>query len=222
MAPQCTRTSPRRSPRTPKTPALLTASSLSRETNFRPRKIRITRDIRLANKAAKHKACKADSAFNRTSGTTKQGSTLPRDKGIVGKSATTLNSRVFFPRRRPRITRAHRFASEAAARKWQPSAHAEQAELNLPDAKSSEVEEPVIRSRSAEAEHERDENRVTTKGEVFSQGLVYGCDLTDASNASQGSLSKQQHHNSVGPYSGEEQIERGRRISRNSQSGGCK
>ncbi|CZS93629.1 uncharacterized protein RCO7_09490 [Rhynchosporium graminicola] len=97
MAPQYTRASPRRSPRTPKTPVKLTGSSLHSEANFfllRPRKIRITKNVRLQNEALE-RAIEAE---------------LRSEKLAIEE--TTLNAHIIFPNRRPRITKAEQAAQD--------------------------------------------------------------------------------------------------------------
>ncbi|CZT08120.1 uncharacterized protein RAG0_13309 [Rhynchosporium agropyri] len=97
MAPQYTRASPRRSPRTPKTSVKLTGSSLHSEANFfllRPRKIRITKNVRLQNEALE-RAIEAE---------------LRSEKLAIEE--TTLNAHIIFPNRRPRITKAEQAAQD--------------------------------------------------------------------------------------------------------------
>jgi len=141
--PVYTRASPRRSPRTPKTPVVLTGSSLSKKSNFyliAPRQVRITKKARL--EAETYKAQRSDSkdvvldkVVKITSLTPKMDGGrhigTPTSKTVLAmkaqistpdraaqsdKDATILHARIVIRARRPRITRADRLASEAAAK----------------------------------------------------------------------------------------------------------
>ncbi|KAL2074216.1 hypothetical protein VTL71DRAFT_7994 [Oculimacula yallundae] len=118
MASQYTRASPRRSPRTQKTPAIRTASTLSTQTNFflvQPRKPRITRNVRLAREAAE-KAAKATLGPERIPSIlaipTKKGKERLAGAGglakasAVQKAAPRPNTHFVFINRRPKITKA--------------------------------------------------------------------------------------------------------------------
>ncbi|KAH9223885.1 hypothetical protein DL95DRAFT_452869 [Leptodontidium sp. 2 PMI_412] len=120
MDPQYTRSSPRRSPRTPRAPSILSsASPLAKKTNFyliRPRNIVITKKVRLELEAAQQKAFKARSTFKKTPRTAEKGNGRLKSERITMKSAradktaTLPEPRLVFLKRCPRITRAQRLA----------------------------------------------------------------------------------------------------------------
>ena len=147
LGPVYTRASPRRSPRTPKTPAVLTGSSFSKNSNFyliAPRKIRVTKKARLEAEAAESNRSNAkhvaiDKVAEVTGLTPKQDggrhiitpSWRKKSKTVLAmkaqipvpdraaqsdQDATNLHARIVIRPRRPRITRADRLASEAAAK----------------------------------------------------------------------------------------------------------